>query len=64
VLTPEYHGFTDGFTLVDGSAGVKWRNERLTTIVKVNNLLNRTIQQHIFGDLIRRSVSLELRVNF
>jgi outer membrane receptor protein involved in Fe transport len=64
VLTSSYHGFTDQFTLVNGSFGVKWRGGRVTTIVKANNLLNQTIQQHVFGDLLRRSVTGEVRFDF
>jgi len=64
VLTSQYYGFTKAYTLVNGSAGVKWNNTRITTSVKVNNLLNRTVQQHIFGDLMRRSVVGEVRFDF
>jgi outer membrane receptor protein involved in Fe transport len=61
VLTSPYHGFTNGFTQVNGSFGVKWNGGRIVTSVKSNNILNRTIQQHVFGDLIRRSVIGEFR---
>jgi hypothetical protein len=36
----------------------------MTTTVKVNNLFNETVQQHIFGDLLRRSVTGEVRFDF
>ena len=64
VLTSSFAGFTDAFTLVNASFGVKWPRQRLTTTVKVNNLLNDTVQQHVFGDLIRRSITGEARVDF
>lgn len=64
VLTPAYHGFSEAFTLVNGSAGVKWRSQIVTTLVKVNNLLNQTVQQHVFGDLLRRSITGEVRFDF
>ena len=64
VLTPAYHGFTSAYTLVNASFGVKWAEGRTTTIIKVNNLLNRTVQQHVFGDLLRRSVTGEVRFAF
>lgn len=64
VLTPDYHGYSPGYTLVNASAGVKWRGGRVTTLVRVTNLLNRTVRQHIFGDLLRRSVIGELRLSF
>ncbi|MDE2906806.1 MAG: hypothetical protein OXQ28_12080, partial [Acidobacteriota bacterium] len=62
VLTPDYHGYSPAYTLVNASAGLKWRDGRVTTLVRVTNLLNRTVQQHIFGDLLRRSVVGELRL--
>jgi outer membrane receptor protein involved in Fe transport len=64
VLTSAFHGYTESFTLVNGSVGVKWRDGAVTTAIKVNNLLNQTVQQHIFGDLMRRSVTAEARFDF
>ncbi len=61
VLTSPYHGFTDAYTTVNGSGGVKWRQGRITTLVKVNNIFNEDIQQHVFGDIIKRSVMFEAR---
>lgn len=62
VLTSTYHGYTDSFTMVGGTFGMKWMNGKITTSVKTSNLLNQTIQQHVFGDLIRRSVTGEVRI--
>ena len=64
VLDDRYHGTTEGYTLVNGGVGVRWLNNRLTTSVKGTNLANQRIQQHVFGDIIKRSVVGELRVNF
>ena len=64
VLDDRYHGTTDSYTLVNGGAGVRWLNNRVTTSIKVTNLANQVIQQHVFGDIIKRSVVGELRVNF
>jgi hypothetical protein len=61
VLTSAYHGFTDAYTTVNGSGGVKWQQGRITTLVKVNNIFNKAIQQHVFGDIITRSVMFEAR---
>jgi outer membrane receptor for ferrienterochelin and colicins len=64
VLSGPFHGFTDAYTLVNGSFGVKFPGARVTALVKVNNLFNKDIQQHVFGDIIRRSVVGELRVEY
>ena len=51
VLTAGFHGYTDGYTTVNGSFGVKWHGGAITTTVKMSNLFHQTVQQHIFGDL-------------
>jgi len=64
VLDDPYHGTTDAYTLVNGGFGVKWMKNRLTTSVKATNIGNQKIQQHVFGDIVKRQVVGELRVNF
>ncbi len=61
VFTPEFHGYSDGYTMVNGSFGMKWSDGAITTLVKVTNLFNQSIQQHIFGDILRRTVVGEVR---
>jgi len=43
---------------------VKWAGGKITTSIKGTNLGNQEIQQHVFGDIIKRSLVGELRVNF
>jgi outer membrane receptor protein involved in Fe transport len=64
VLSSPYHGFTDAYTLVNGSFGVKFPSAKVTALVKVNNLFNKDIQQHVFGDIIKRAVVGELRIEY
>jgi len=61
VLTSPYHGFTDSYTMVNGSFGVKWAQGKVTTLVRGTNLLNQDIQQHVFGDIMKASVVGEVR---
>jgi len=49
---------------VNGGFGVKWASNRLTTSIKATNIGNAEVHQHVFGDIIKRSVVGELRVNF
>ena len=63
VLTSEYHGYSAGYALVNATGGVKWRGGSVTTLVQVTNLFNQSIQQHVFGDLLRRSVVVEVRLD-
>jgi outer membrane receptor protein involved in Fe transport len=64
VLDLRYAGFTDPFTTVNGAFGVRWLGDRLVTSVKVNDLGNQDVQQHIFGDIIKRQIVGEARVTF
>jgi outer membrane receptor protein involved in Fe transport len=65
VLDDRYHGTTEAYTLVNGGFGVKWGSrDRIVTSVKVTNLANQEIQQHVFGDITKRQVVGELRVQF
>jgi outer membrane receptor protein involved in Fe transport len=58
-----FQGWTPSFWLLDASAGVRFRDGRLTWLVKGTNLADRRVQHHIFGDVIRRRVTTELRIS-
>ena len=62
VLDARYHGTTDAFTSVNASFGVRFQNGRYTLAVRGTNLGNQQIQQHIFGDVLKRSVVAEFKV--
>ena len=64
VLDLTYAGFTDGYTMVNASVGVKWADGKITTSLKATNLGNEDIQQHIFGDIMKRTVIGEVRFRF
>ena len=65
VLDPPYHGTTKSYTLVNAGFGVRWGTKNpVTTSIKATNLANQTVQQHVFGDIIKAQVVGELRVQF
>ncbi len=64
VLDARYAGSTDAFTLVNGSIGAKWAGGKFVTTLKATNLGNQQVQQHVFGDIIRRAVMADLRISF
>ena len=64
VLDARYSGTTDAYTLVNGGVGVRWMDGRLTTSIKATNLGNDEVQQHVFGDVMKRQVIGELKVGF
>jgi outer membrane receptor protein involved in Fe transport len=65
VLGDAYHGTTKAYTIVNAGFGFKWiKNDKLTTSIKATNLGNEVVQLHVFGDIIKRQVVGELRVQF
>jgi outer membrane receptor protein involved in Fe transport len=64
VLTTPFHGFTDSYTMVNATFGMKWANGKFITSLKGTNLLNETIQQHVFGDILKRAIFAEVRATF
>ncbi len=65
VLDAAYHGTTKPYTLVNAGFGVRWGSkDQITTSIKAVNLGNQTVQQHIFGDITKRQVVGEMRVQF
>ena len=61
-----YAGYTRAYTLVNGTAGFRFATGRAegSLALKVVNAADVEIRQHIFGDLLRRRATLELRFNF
>jgi outer membrane receptor protein involved in Fe transport len=64
VLDARFHGETEPYTLVNTGVGVRWAGDRAITSLKITNLTNRAIQQHVFGDIMKRQVVAELRTTF
>lgn len=64
VLNPTFWGPTDAFTMVNASFGRKWRGGAIVTSINLANLFNEDIQQHVFGDIIKRSTTAECRFIF
>jgi iron complex outermembrane receptor protein len=64
VLDARYHGTTDAYTLINGGFGLRWMDNQLTTSVKFINLANQEVQQHVFGDVLKRQIIGELKVGF
>jgi outer membrane receptor protein involved in Fe transport len=64
VLDARFAGTTKAFTLVNLGAGVRWADNHVSTNLKVTNLLNQEVMQHIFGDVVKRQVVGEVRFDF
>lgn len=64
VLDVRFAGKTEPYTLVNIGAGIRWADERVTTSLKIINLTNEEVMQHIFGDVLKRQVVGEVRLTF
>ena len=64
VLDDRFHGTTEAYTMINGGAGLKWMEGQVTTSIKFINLANQNVQQHVFGDVLKRQIIGELRVTF
>jgi outer membrane receptor protein involved in Fe transport len=64
VLDARYHGATEAYTTLNGGVGVRFAEGKVSAGVKFVNLTNETVQQHIFGDILKRQVLGELKFNF
>ena len=63
-VQPFYYGYSDAYTLVNVSVGRRWKQGWLTTNLKAINVLDEAVQQHVFGDVLRRTVMFEALFRF
>ena len=61
VLSEPFWGSTGSYTMLNATVGVKFADGKATISLRGTNLLNQDILQHIYGDLMKRSVVAELR---
>ncbi len=64
VLDARFWGPTEAFMQVNAAAGVKLFDARITLSVLANNVFDKSVQQHVFGDILRRKVVGELRYTY
>ena len=62
VLDATYAGFTEPFTVINAGAGFRLAGDKAMLMVKVRNLANEPVQNHLFGDLLKRQVVAELKL--
>ena len=64
VLSSRFWGETDSFTMVNLRVARQWNDGKITTALNVTNLFNSEIQQHIFGDIVKRGITAECGLRF
>ena len=62
VLDSPYFGYTDSYAMLNASLGMKFNEGKVIASLKGTNLTNSTIQQHVYGDILKISVSAEVRI--
>ena len=63
VLDARYAGETPKYTISNLVIGTKFNQDKAVLQLKINNLGNVAVQQHIFGDIIKRQIVMELKIN-
>lgn len=64
ILGPTFWGPTPAHTLLGASVGMRLAGNRLTLMLKGENLLDEDVQYEIFGDIVKASVLLQAKVRF
>ena len=57
-----YKGWVKAFTVINAGFGVRLSGDKAVIAVKVRNLGNELVQNHLFSDLLKRQVVAELRL--
>jgi outer membrane receptor for ferrienterochelin and colicin len=52
------------YTMVNASGGVRWGGGKYITMLKVANLANTPVQNHVLGDILKRQITGEIRMRF
>ncbi len=61
VLDSRYNGYTSRYAVTNLVIGSVFN--KTTIQVRVNNISNARVQQHIFGDIMKRQIVAELKIN-
>jgi outer membrane receptor protein involved in Fe transport len=64
VISVFYGGTTKAYTVVNVSAGLRWGSGKYIIMLKVANLANTAVQNHVWGDILKRQISGEFRARF
>ena len=63
VLDARFHGTTKPYTMLNLTAGYKFSGGKYSAALKIVNLTNEEVQQHVFGDVVKRQVMVELKMS-
>jgi outer membrane receptor protein involved in Fe transport len=60
---PRLTGYSGSYTMVNASAAYRLPRKPVELVVDATNMFDRKIQQHVYGDVIRRSVVASVRID-
>jgi outer membrane receptor protein involved in Fe transport len=64
-ISIQYSGRTKSYTVVNTTAGVRWgENRRYAAMLKISNLGNMLVQNHVLGDILKRQIAVELKMRY
>jgi iron complex outermembrane receptor protein len=63
ILDARYAGPIESQTIANVTVGAKLNRGKAIVQMRVNNLTNEEVRQHIFGDVMKRSIMFELKIN-
>ncbi|MDJ0835953.1 MAG: TonB-dependent receptor [Acidobacteriota bacterium] len=64
VLDGRFHGEVDAYDILNFNLGYRWFDNRLSANLKITNLADEDVQQHIFADIMKRQIGVDLRYHF
>ena len=60
---PRLTGYSPSYTTTNASVAYRLQSRPIELVLNATNLFDRKIQQHVYGDVIRRSVVGSLRID-
>ena len=64
VLDARLQGWTRPHLMVNGALGMRSTDGQMDVALRVTNLLNARVRQHVYGDVINRTIKGELHLRF
>jgi outer membrane receptor protein involved in Fe transport len=64
VLNPGLQGWTEPYIMLNAALGMRPADGRMDLAIRVTNLLNGDVRQHVYGDVVKRTIKGEVHLRF
>jgi iron complex outermembrane receptor protein len=64
VLPHDFDGYAEAYTLFNATIGARWARGAIVTTLRGTNLTNEEVHQNTFGDIVKRTIALDVRFRF